>query len=85
MITVNILETEYTSVGDMAELLLDAHVEPALGMMLIDEKGDTWEVTATLSSKERRTTDPSMRWWTFQVKPVNTDQAIHTGLFKLMH
>ncbi|MBT1707130.1 hypothetical protein KK062_02795 [Fulvivirgaceae bacterium PWU5] len=85
MITVNVIETEYTPVGDMAELLLDRHVEPALGMMLIDEKGDTWEVTGTLSDSQRNTTDPSMRRWTFQVKPVNTDDNIHTGLFKLMH
>jgi hypothetical protein len=85
MITVNVIETEYTPVGDMAELLLDRHVEPALGMMLIDEKGDTWEVTGTLSDGQRNTTDSSMRRWTFQVKPVNTDDNIHTGLFKLMH
>jgi hypothetical protein len=85
MITVNVIETEYTPVGDMAELLLDKHVEPALGMMLIDEKGDTWEVTGTLSDGQRNTTDSSMRRWTFQVKPVNTDDNIHTGLFKLMH
>lgn len=85
MITVNIIETEFTAVGDMAELLLDKHVEPALGMMLIDKEGDTWEVTATLLSNQRNTFDASMRRWTFQVKPVNTDQSIHTGEFKLMH
>jgi hypothetical protein len=85
MITVKVIETEFTSMGDMAELLLDKHVEPALGMMLIDKEGDTWEITGTLSSKQRNTTDATMRRWTFQVKPVNTENNIHTGDFKLMH
>ncbi|MBT1688791.1 hypothetical protein [Dawidia soli] len=85
MITVTVIETELTPMGDMAELLLDKHVEPALGMMLIDKEGDTWEVTGTLSNKQRNATDTSLRRWTFQVKPVNTDQNIHTGEFKLMH
>jgi hypothetical protein len=85
MITVKIIETELTTMGDMAELLLDKHIEPTLGMMLIDKEGDTWEITGTLSNKQRHTSDTNMRRWTFQVKPVNTENNIHTGDFKLMH
>jgi hypothetical protein len=85
MINVTILETETTSFGDMAELILDKSVTPSVGMILIDEDSQTWEVTATLHDKKRSTNDTKTIRWTFQCKGVNTDLPIHPGEFKLMH
>jgi hypothetical protein len=85
MTDVTIIETETTTAGDMVELILDKHIKPVVGMVLIDEESRTWEVTATLHDAQRYTGDSSTIRWTFQCKPLNTDDSIHTGPFKLMH
>jgi len=85
MTTVTIISTEATPMGDMAEVILDHRIEPAIGMILIDEDSFTWEVTATLHDASRTTGDQSMKLWTLQCTPVNSELAIHPGVFKLMH
>lgn len=86
MISVTILQTDTNSFGDMAELNLDVSIEPSIGMILMDEDSQTWEVTGTLHDAKRTTGDDlTTKRWTFQCKRVNTDKPIHTGQFKLMH
>ena len=85
MTTVTILETETTSMGDMAEVNLDHSIQPSVGMILMDEESLAWEVTALLHDGKRNTGDDHIKRWTFRCKPVNTDKSIHTGEFKLMH
>jgi hypothetical protein len=85
MITVTILQTESTVLGDMVELTLDKHIEPAIGMILMDENSRTWEVTAILHDAKRITEEHHFKRWTFQCRPVNTDSSIHPGEFKLIH
>jgi hypothetical protein len=70
--------------GDMAELILDHSIEPSIGMILIDEDSLTWEVTAALH-QTNRTTGNGSSLWTLRCNPVNSDQPIHSGTFKLMH
>ena len=85
MTNVKILQTESTSMGDMAELNLDKSFAPATGMILMDEESQTWEVTGTLHDAKRNTGDEITKRWTFQCKGVNTDRPIHPGEFKLIH
>jgi hypothetical protein len=85
MTTVTIIRTETTPMGDMAEVILDRHIEPGIGMILIDEDSQTWEITATLHDASRTTDNEHARLWTLQCKPVNSDEPIHPGVFKLMH
>jgi hypothetical protein len=85
MIDVTILETESTPSGDIAELILDKSITPTIGMILIDADSQTWEVTATLHDSKRATEDATSVRWTFHCRPVNTDQPLHAGAFKLMH
>jgi hypothetical protein len=85
MTEVTILQAETTSIGEMAELMLERTTELAIGMILIDEESLTWEVTGFLHDASRTTGDASSKLWTVQCKPVNTDKPIHTGTFKLMH
>jgi hypothetical protein len=86
MTTVTIVESESTSMGDMAELILDKSIVPSTGMILMDEDSQTWEVTGALHDAKRTTGDDlSTKRWTLRCKPVNTDQPIHTGEFKLIH
>jgi hypothetical protein len=85
MTTVKILETESTVMGDMAELMMDHSVVPSIGMILMDEDSQTWEVTAALHDAKRLTEESSSRRWTLRCKPVNGDKPIHTGEFKLLH
>jgi hypothetical protein len=85
MIDITILETEATSRGDVAEVILDKSVVPAIGMILIDEDSQTWEVTAMLHDKKRSTEDSSTVRWLLHCQPVNTEKPLHPGPFKLMH
>jgi hypothetical protein len=85
MITVNILEIEETPMGEMADVVLEKSFEPAPGMMLMDEDSQTWEVTAMLHDAKRITQEESTKRWTFQCKPVNTQSALHTGVYKIIH
>jgi hypothetical protein len=85
MTHVTITETESTKMGDMAELTLDRSLEPAIGMILMDEDSLTWEVTGTLHDKKRTTGTSSVIHWTLRCKPVNTTKPIHPGEFKLIH
>jgi hypothetical protein len=85
MTPVTIIEAETTTIGDMAELILDGSVVPAIGMILIDEDSLTWEITGFMHDASRTTGDDSSKLWTLQCKPVNTEKSIHTGSFKLMH
>ena len=86
MIQVTITETDSTPLGDMAELTLDKSFEPAIGMILMDEDSQTWEVTGTLHDVKRTTGDDlTSKRWTFQCRPVNTDKPLHTGEYKLIH
>jgi hypothetical protein len=82
---VTITEVEITSMGEMAELILDRSVHPALGMILIDDESHTWEITGCLQSANRTTRDELSKLWTLVCKPVNTEKPIHPGVFKLMH
>lgn len=85
MITVNILEIEVTPMGEMADVVLDKTIEPSPGMILMDEDSKTWEVTAMLHDAKRITHEDHTRRWTFQCRPVNTQDPLHTGWFKLIH
>lgn len=85
MTTVNIVETETTLLGEMADAVVDKNIQPAVGMMLMDEDSLTWEVTAMLHDSKRATGEEFTKLWTFQCKPINTDKPIHTGPFKLIH
>jgi hypothetical protein len=85
MTTVTIIETESTAMGEMADIMLDRSIEPAIGMILMDEDSQTWEVTAALHDAKRLTDEHSAKRWTVQCKPVNSDKPIHPGAFKLLH
>ena len=85
MVNVNVLEIEVTSMGEMAEVEIDKHVEPSVGMILMDEESQTWEITATLHGAKRLTHESHTRRWTFQCKPVNTQTDLHPGTYKLIH
>jgi len=85
MIDVTILETESTSRGDTAELILDKSITPAIGMILIDEDSQTWEVVAMLHDKKRSTADSHTVRWILHCQPVNAEKPLHPGEFKLMH
>ena len=85
MTSVIITETDSTPMGDLAELILDKSIKPSLGMILMDEDSQTWEVTGALHDAKQATGNESTTRWTLRCKPVNTDQSIHTGPFKLIH
>ena len=85
MTTVNVIETESTVMGDMADLIIDRSIVPSVGMILMDEDSQTWEVTAALHDSKRLTEENSTKRWTLQCKPVNTEKPIHPGEFKLIH
>ena len=85
MTTVNIINVESTALGDMAELILQGHISPGIGMILIDEDSYTWEVTGFMHDAGRTTTSDSAKLWTLRCSPVNSDKPMHTGVFKLMH
>lgn len=85
IIMVNIIETESTAKGDMADMVVDCLFKPTVGMILMDEDSQTWEVAAALHDSKRLTEEKTMKRWTLQCKPVNADKPIHPGEFKLIH
>jgi hypothetical protein len=85
MNTVNIVHTESTPVGEMAELILEKHITPVVGMILIDEDSLTWEITAVLQNANSTTDNHNAKLYTLRCSPVNSEKPIHTGIFKLMH
>jgi hypothetical protein len=85
MVKLTVTEIEITAMGDMASVILDKTIKPAVGMLLIDEDSETWEITATLHDKKRSTTDGASSLWTLQCKPVNATKEFHAGEYKLMH
>jgi hypothetical protein len=85
MTSVIITETDSTPLGVLAELVLDKSIKPSTGMILMDEDSQTWEVTGALHDAKQATGNESTTRWTLRCKPVNTDQPIHTGEFKLIH
>jgi hypothetical protein len=85
MTSVTILEVETTSMGDVAELILEPSFVPAIGMMLMDQDSLTWEITGILHDSKRNTEEAHGKRWTFQCQPVSTDKSIHPGEYKLIH
>lgn len=85
MVMVSIVLVESTSIGDVVEALIDKNVEPAVGMMLMDEQSETWEITAALHDTKRITHEDHLKRWTFQCKPLSSDEPIHVGDYKLIH
>lgn len=83
--TVDVIETESTVMGEMADLIIDRSIVPSVGMILMDKDSQTWEVTAALHDSKRLTEESSTQRWTLQCKPVNTEKPIHRGEFRLIH
>jgi hypothetical protein len=85
MTTITVTEIEFTSKGEMATAVIDKSVNPGVGMLLIDEDSETWQITATLHDKKRSFTQGRSSVWTLQCKPVNASKEFHAGDYKLIH
>lgn len=85
MTDVTVVAMEETEKGDMIELILDTHFTPAIGMILMDENSATWEITGILHDPKRVTDEDHGKRYTMTCQGVNTERAIHTGKYKLLH
>jgi len=63
----------------MAEVIVSEKIEPAVGMILIDEHSQTWEITGTLHDSRRTTDTENSKLWTLQCTPVNAEREIQPG------
>ncbi len=85
MISVNVVEIELTSLGELADVVVDKSFDPQPGMMLMDDESQIWEVTGTMHNAQRVLNENHTRLWTFQCKPVNANRPMQTGMYKLIH
>lgn len=85
MITVNVVEIEQTSLGELADVIVDKNIDPQPGMTLMDDDSQTWEVTGMLHNSKRIINEDHTQLWTFQCKPISADKPMQTGLYKLIH
>lgn len=85
MVTVNVVEVELTSMGELADVVVDKAVTPEPGMTLMDDDSETWEVTGALHNAKRVINEDHTKLWTLQCKPVTASKSMQPGLFKLIH
>ena len=85
MITINVVEIEVTSIGELVDAVVDKAVSPQPGMRLMDEHSEIWEITGTLHNAKRVLNEEHTKLWTLQCKSVNATKAMEPGLFKLIH
>lgn len=85
MITVNVVEVEVTTLGELADVVVDKSVTPGPGMRLMDEDSETWEVTGALHNAKRVLNEEQTKLWTLQCKAVNASKSMEPGRYKLIH
>jgi hypothetical protein len=85
MITVNVVEIEVTSFGELADVVMDKAIAPQTGMMLMNDDSETWEVTGALHNASRVLNEEHTKLWTLQCKALTASRAMEPGLFKLIH
>lgn len=85
MVTVNVIEIEVTSFGELADVVIEKSIAPQTGMMLMNDDSETWEVTAALHNSKRVLNEDHTKLWTLQCKAITASKAMQPGLFKLIH
>ena len=85
MVTVNVVDIEVTSFGEIADVVIEKDVTPQTGMMLMNDDSETWEVTAALHNSKTVTNEEHTKLWTLQCKSMTAEKAMQPGLFKLLH